>query len=89
MPSQPRPPTYRQVEVMVAMLEAYQSENDWPTQRALCERLGIRSASALPYLEALIKKGLAERIPGKNHRNIALTERGLDVAREFRQPRLL
>lgn len=84
-----RPPTDRQREIMRFMRAYFDREGTWPTQREVAEGCNINSTNATPYIEALIKKGLAVRVKPRGHRAVELSDLGMSVTEEMYQPRLL
>lgn len=82
-------PTERQLSIAEAMLRYHDANGEWPTQREVAGQMGIRSTNMSPYFGALIKKGIAKKIPELSKRNVALTKKGKDLIREGWQPSLL
>lgn len=82
-------PTERQLSIAEAMLRYHDANGEWPTQREVAGQMGIRSTNMSPYLSALIKKGIAEKVPDLGKRNVALTKEGELLIREGWQPSLL
>jgi len=83
-----RPPTERQLQIAEAMLRHHDAHGDWPTQREIADAMGIQSTNMSPYLTALLKKGVAEKIPDRKQRNIGISKEGEDLIRRGWQPSL-
>jgi DNA-binding MarR family transcriptional regulator len=82
-------PTERQLAIAEAMLRYHDAHGEWPSQREIADQMGLKSTNMSPYFGALIKKGIAEKIPDRGRRNVALTEKGESLIREGWQPSLL
>lgn len=83
-----RPPTDRQLQIAETMLRYFEAHGDWPTQREIADAMGIQSTNMSPYLSALVKKGVAEKIAGRQRRNIGISKEGEDLIRSGWQPSL-
>lgn len=65
------------------MLSTFEDIRSWPTQVEICAKNGIQSNSAAPYLNALIRKGLAQKLP-QTARNVGLTDEGIAWVQRYR-----
>lgn len=84
-----KPPTERQLVVAETMLRHHDAHGEWPTQREVAVAMGLNTTNMSPYYGALIKKGLAEKLPERGRRNVALTDKGETLIRQGWQPSLL
>ncbi|TYB83740.1 hypothetical protein [Oceaniovalibus sp. ACAM 378] len=84
-----KPPTERQLNIAETMLRYHDAHGEWPTQREVAVQMGLNTTNMSPYFGALIKKGIAKKIPDQGRRNVALTEKGETLIRHGWQPSLL
>ena len=84
-----KPPTDRQMAIAEAMLRYHEAHGEWPTQREIADQIGLNTTNMSPYFSALIKKGIAMKIPDVGRRNVALTDKGGTLVRQGWQPSML
>ncbi len=83
-----RPPTERQLQIAEFMLRYFDAHDTWPTQREVADEMGLNTTNMSPYFSALVKKGIAEKIPDRQRRNIGISKEGEDLIRRGWQPSL-
>lgn len=81
-----KPPTDRQMAIAETMLRYHEAHGEWPTQREVADEIGLNTTNMSPYFSALIKKGIAEKLPDKVKRSVALTKKGETLIRQGWQP---
>lgn len=83
-----RPPTERQLQIATIMLRHFDEHGQWPTQREVADEMGLNTTNMSPYFTALVKKGVAEKIPDRQRRNIKISKEGEELIRSGWQPSL-
>ena len=76
-----RPPTERQLQIATIMLRHFDEHGQWPTQREVADEMGLNTTNMSPYFTALVKKGVAEKIPDRQRRNIKISKEGEELIR--------
>ena len=74
------PLTERQASLLLYIARYFRDHRYMPTQREMCEHLGIRSTNAQAYVRALEQKGYVARRLGRR-RNLKFTPAGTEKLR--------
>lgn len=72
------PLTDRQAELLRYIWRYWLDRRYTPTQREMCQHLGIASTNAAPHLNALERKGYVRRSQAQGRRNIRITRAGAE-----------